>query len=246
MPSTATTRNRFEKQAAGENSNTWGAKVNTVFDMLDACLDGVVDIVTAGATTTLTNVDYTADQAKNRVLNCTGTGGTVVIPNAEKAYLVRNAATGDVIISTGSGTTATVPAGFTLWVFSTGSNAVYTQTVPVSGTYTPTIANLSNVGASALYELQYDRNGNNVAVFGKFDITRSGASGSLVTFDLSLPIASAFVGDGQAAGIAIRSDGNYTDTFSIVSNANGKLRFSGRPSPSTSATYSFNAKYRIV
>lgn len=144
MPSTATTRNRFEKQAAGENSNTWGAKVNTVWDMIDACLDGVEDIVTAGGSTTLTNVDYTADQAKNRVLNCTGTGGTIVIPNAEKAYLVRNASSGDVIIWTGSGTSATVKSGNIQWVFGTGSNVVYAAVITNFGS-----SNLSTTGTLA-------------------------------------------------------------------------------------------------
>lgn len=144
MPSTATTRNRFEKQANGENANTWGTKVNTVWDMIDACLDGVEDIVTAGGSTTLTNVDYTVDQAKNRVINCTGTGGTIVIPNAEKAYLVRNASSGDVIVWTGSGTSATVKAGNLQWVFGTGANVVYAAVVTNFGS-----SNLSTTGTLA-------------------------------------------------------------------------------------------------
>ena len=41
MPSSATSRNRFEKQGAGENANAWGTKLNaTVFDLVDEALDG--------------------------------------------------------------------------------------------------------------------------------------------------------------------------------------------------------------
>lgn len=159
MPSTATTRNRFEKQASGENANTWGTKVNVVWDMIDACLDGVLDITTAGGTTTLTNADYTADQAKNRVLNCTGTGGTVVIPNANKVYLVRNASSGDVIVQTATPTaSATVKAGNEQWVFCNGSASVFLCQVSnfgadnlVAGSITPSgLLDLSGAAAGQI------------------------------------------------------------------------------------------------
>ena len=35
MASTFTTRLRLEKQATGENANTWGDKTNTNFDLID-------------------------------------------------------------------------------------------------------------------------------------------------------------------------------------------------------------------
>jgi len=157
MPSTATTRNRFEKQASGENANTWGTKVNVVWDMIDACLDGVLDITTEGGTTTLTNADYTADQAKNRVLNCTGTGGTVVIPNANKVYLVRNASSGDVIVQTATPTaSATVKAGNEQWVFCNGSASVFLCQVTnfgadnISTTGTISAAGIATAGNATL------------------------------------------------------------------------------------------------
>ena len=43
MPSTHTTRNRLEKQGTGENSNTWGTRLNEkTFDLVDTALDGLV------------------------------------------------------------------------------------------------------------------------------------------------------------------------------------------------------------
>jgi hypothetical protein len=94
MPSTATTRLRLEKMALGENSATWGApKLNTVLDLVDEAVGGVEAVTISGATTTLTSTNYASDQARNACLVLTGTLGaasSVVVPNAEKVYLVVN------------------------------------------------------------------------------------------------------------------------------------------------------------
>ena len=43
MPSSYTTSNRLEKQATGENTNSWGTRLNAyTTDMLDESLDGLV------------------------------------------------------------------------------------------------------------------------------------------------------------------------------------------------------------
>lgn len=131
MPSSYTTRNRTEKQAAGENANTWGTRLNTnTIDLFDAAIDGMASYALSG-TKTLTATDGAADEARMRFQNITsGTGGTVTIPNVEKTYLVRNATSGSVIFTTGSGTTATVLTGNTQAVVCAGGNIVYTANVP--------------------------------------------------------------------------------------------------------------------
>ena len=112
MASSATTRNRLEKQGTGENTNVWGSKLNTTaFDLIDAALDGRVTF-TLSTTKTLSSTNYVADESRMRFIDITGgTGGTVTIPSLEKWYWVRNGASGSVIFTTGSGVTATVPAG---------------------------------------------------------------------------------------------------------------------------------------
>lgn len=126
MVSTATTRNRLEKQGSGENNNTWGTRFNTNFaDLNDFALDGMTSFTLSGLKTLSSN-DYAADEARARFLNVTsGTGGTVTIPNLEKVYLVRNATSGSVIFTTGSGTTATVLTGQVQWVVCIAGNVVY-------------------------------------------------------------------------------------------------------------------------
>lgn len=125
MPSTATTRNRFEKQNTGENPNTWGQKLNVSgLDLIDASLDGRTAFALSGAKT-LTSSNYAADEARTRFLDVTGgTGGTITIPGVEKWYIVRNASAGTVTLTTGGTTTAAVRAGNAAIVVCDGS-AVY-------------------------------------------------------------------------------------------------------------------------
>ena len=98
MPSTYTTRLRLEKQADGENANTWGDRLNQqVIDMVDEAVGGVVVVSTTGATTSLTASNGAADQSRNAVLRIEGTLGsdsTIVIPSVEKLYVVDNQTTG--------------------------------------------------------------------------------------------------------------------------------------------------------
>ena len=81
MVSTATTRNRFNKQGTGDNTNTWGTKLNgEVFDLIDEALDGYVAVTVSG-NVTLTSTNYVTDQARMRQLWLSGDGGyTVTIP----------------------------------------------------------------------------------------------------------------------------------------------------------------------
>lgn len=156
MPSTFTSRNRLEKQAAGENNNTWGARLNdNVIEMVDEATDGVTSFTLSGSRSLTVN-EAASDESRRRAIHVTGgTGGTIIVPNVEKNYLVRNASTGNVVITTGSGTTAAVPAGSMIWVISTGANACYAQVYsnfgaePISTTGAGTFGSLSVSGAAA-------------------------------------------------------------------------------------------------
>lgn len=122
MTSTATTRNRLEKQGTGDNSNTWGTYLNGSIDLIDAALDGRTAFTLSGSKT-LTSANYSADESRERFLDITGgTGGTVTIPAVEKWYIVRNSASGNVVFTTGSGTTQAVAPGSLTLIVSDGTN----------------------------------------------------------------------------------------------------------------------------
>ncbi len=151
MPSTPTTRNRLEKQATGENFNTWGTTFNGGggSDSLDDALDGIAAYSLSGSKT-LTSTNYVANEARMRVQNITGgTGGTVTIPTVEKAYLVRNASSGNVTFSNGASSLA-IASGNVEWVFTNGTDLYRARTLDygtdlLSTTGTPTVgAHLAN------------------------------------------------------------------------------------------------------
>ena len=113
MASTATTRNRFNKQGTGDNTGTWGGVLNSqVFDIVDEALDGVTTLTISG-NVTLTSQNYVSDQARRRMLKLTGSPGasyTVTIPSVEKFYFVINQCNAAQTIKAG-GVGYSVPAG---------------------------------------------------------------------------------------------------------------------------------------
>ena len=70
-----------------------------------------------------------------------------------------------------------------------------------SGTYTPTLTNVANLGASTAYECQYLRVGGVVAVSGRVDIDPT-LTATATQLGISLPIASNLAADSDCAGTA--------------------------------------------
>lgn len=124
MASSYTSNLRFTLQATGENLNTWGNILNSgVFQLVDTAITGRYS-TNSSLPILLTSVQGAADQARNAILDITGgTGVTITAPSVSKIYFVRNASSGDVVITTSGGAvTATLKAGERLPVFGDGSN----------------------------------------------------------------------------------------------------------------------------
>lgn len=116
MPSTYTDNLRLEKQADGENENTWGQIANRVFDLIEQAIAGIQSVVLASSDVTLTATNGQLDQARNMILNCTGTLSTnvnVIVPAKAKVYVVLNDTSGayTVTVKTAAGTGVVVPQG---------------------------------------------------------------------------------------------------------------------------------------
>lgn len=91
-----------------------------------------------------------------------------------------------------------------------------------SGTYTPTLFNISNLDASTAYECAYTRIGDIVSVNGRVDIDPT-AGNTLTEIDISFPVASNIAEGFQCTGVA-NSDtvsgwviGNITDNRARLS-----------------------------
>jgi len=124
MPSTYSPSLRVELQFTGENVNSWGDKLNDALTRVDSAIAGYQAVAVA-ANVTLTTNNGSADQARTAMLKFTGGGGyTVTVPSVSKQYILWNACTGAVTISTGAGATVVMNSGDKIVVWSDGS-AVY-------------------------------------------------------------------------------------------------------------------------
>lgn len=133
MPSSYTTRIRIEKQADGENPNSWGDILNqNVIDLLDDAVGAYVTIGTSGSQivndNSLTTNNGAVDEARAATLELQGyvvsaSAANIVLPAVSKTYVIHNkitqaSATGTVRIMN-TGATAT---GFTVPTTTTGTS----------------------------------------------------------------------------------------------------------------------------
>lgn len=117
MPSSTTSSLRIQKIGIGEQLNLWGESLNADFDLIDKAIAGFTTVALTG-NYSLTSVNYAADESRSAMLKFTGAGPwTVTIPSVSKQYLIWNACTAAVTITTGAGATVSVDAGAKVIVF---------------------------------------------------------------------------------------------------------------------------------
>lgn len=130
MPSSYTTRLRAELQGTGENSGTWGTRLNTLIsEVMEEAIAGVAAVTMPDAEYTLTAQNGVTDEARRAVLSVTGAltaTRNLICPTATKLYMVYNATTGSqsIVIKTAAGTGITVPNGKKRLVYCDGTNVV--------------------------------------------------------------------------------------------------------------------------
>jgi hypothetical protein len=134
-----------------------------------------------------------------------GTGASLTDPNADRFMFWDDS------------------AGVVTWL-TPGANIINDTTLNVlSGTYTPTLTNVTNVASSSSAQCQYSRVGNTVTVSGMLQLDPTSASVSTV-LGISLPIASNFTlfthcsGAAAAKGSASLSGAIVADTANDRAN----------------------------
>lgn len=141
MPSSYTSSLRYEMQFTGENVNTWGQRLNDVIARVEASIAGMRTIALTGAYA-LTSANGIDDEARNAIIKTTGTGAfTVTIPSVSKTYVIWNACTGNLTVTTGSGTTVEVLPGEATYIMCDGANVKRLASRDMGG------SRLTNVGA---------------------------------------------------------------------------------------------------
>jgi hypothetical protein len=113
MASTYTSRIRLEKQADGENPNSWGLILNqNVIDLVDEAVAGYHVVSVSNTGIALSDANGATDQARKAGFKIEGTltaDVTVSFPAQEKTYFIHNGTTGDynVLLKSGAGTAVT-------------------------------------------------------------------------------------------------------------------------------------------
>lgn len=140
MPSTYSSKLRLELIGAGEQSGTWGTTTNTnLGTLLEQAIAGVSAVVMTDANYTLTSSNGSSDEARNAVLQVTGTltaARNVTCPTASKLYLVYNNTTGGfaITVKTAAGSGISVANGKKMFVYCDGTNVVDAMNNLPSGT----------------------------------------------------------------------------------------------------------------
>jgi len=141
MPSSWSSSLRFELQFTGENINLWGDKLNAVLTHADYAVAGFLTKALSGNVALTTAND---DEARAAMIKFTGAGPfTVTIPSVSKAYLIWNACSGVVTLTTGAGGTVAVQPGEVAQVACDGINVIRVQGTnfggqPLTGVADPT------------------------------------------------------------------------------------------------------------
>lgn len=138
MASTYTTNIRLEKQADGENPNSWGDILNqNVIDLVDQAVAGYQIVSVSGTTPiTLTELDGVTDQSRNAVLSFDGTltaETSIIIPSNDKTYFIRNNTSGSFAlkIKTLGNTASVLEQGQNIMIATDGTN-IYQSSFPTS------------------------------------------------------------------------------------------------------------------
>ena len=209
MSSSYTSRLKLERQAAGENSGSWGDLVNYVFNRIDSSIKGYQSVDVAGsANVTLTSNNSTSntddsttdDQVHNAVLEFTGalTANIYVFTDAvENNYTVFNN-------TSGSYTLNFAPTGGTgVEIKQNTRTLVYTD----GTTMYNSLANIGDVNVTSF------TSSGNATITGEVTITGNIIPGTNDTYDLGSQAAvwqNLYTGDLHLSNQA-KNQGNIVD-----------------------------------
>jgi hypothetical protein len=143
MASSYSTDLKLELMVTGENSNTWGDKTNTNWNLIQQAVAGYQSIALTSTTTTLAMTNATISNARNMVLELTGTlsgNSTVNLPDGiEKVYFIKDSTTHgaySLTFKTTSGTGVALTSSKITGAYSDGTNVTSIDLNSLGGTMT--------------------------------------------------------------------------------------------------------------
>jgi hypothetical protein len=221
--STYTSSLGLEEITPGDQAGLWGNTTNNNLALIDQAVTGVTPINftgLSGTVYTLTDFNGALDEARAAVLNVTGiaTGtNTIVVPNKQKTYLVRNSTGRDIIFRTATpSATYTVSAGNSILIFCDGSNGVFT------GIASPSVGTLGVTGG-----------GTGATTFGAGGFIKSSGGTNALTSSAgvalgsevtgTLPVANGGTGQSTLTSGALVVGAGTSPVTAIAPGANGTV-----------------------
>ena len=143
MASSYSTDLKLELMVTGENSNTWGDKTNNNLNLIQQAVAGYQSIALTSTTTTLAMTNATISNARNMVLEFTGSlsaNSTVNLPDGiEKLYFIKDSTTRNtysLTFKTTSGTGVALTSSKITGAYSNGTDVVAIDLNSLGGTMT--------------------------------------------------------------------------------------------------------------
>jgi microcystin-dependent protein len=220
MATSYTNRLRLTDQGNGDNPNTWGDIADTVFQLLEDSVAGVVDFSVTGGNGTLTTANGSTDEARKMVINLTGTSSTnvtVTVPALEKVYVILNTAT------LSDGATVTIkPSGQSGVSFANGISGVVvcdgTDVIEIVKTAAGALAQLDTVGTAQIDDgaVTTDKIADGAVTADKLAEGAAFITGMLMMWSTGTPPTGWLICDGSAV-----SRDTYSGLFSVIGTTNG-------------------------
>lgn len=230
MANTYSSSLRLIIQQDGTNQGTWGGYTNTnIASLIEQAITGVGAITVSGSSNyTLTATNGASDEARNAVLNITGTltaAINVICPTASKTYIVKNGTTGGfaITLKTSAGTGISVPNGETTTLYCDGTNVVRALSglsgIPGSFTTLAASGTVSGTGFTN-YFASPPAIGSTAAASGAFTTLSASGTVSGAGFTNYLASPPAIGGTAAAAGtfttLTASLDSSFTSTGAVL------------------------------
>jgi hypothetical protein len=242
MASSFSTDLKLELMVTGENSGTWGDKTNTNLNLLQQAIAGYQSIAITSTNTTLVMTDATISDARNAVIEFTGTiaaNSTVFVASGiEKTYTIKNSTTGAFTLALNQVGGSSVIWGATekniKGVYLNGTNAntidlstlggqISTSTALADFVVGPNELDTASVTSVKVASFAVTSTGLDTSAVTSFKVASFAiTSGALDTASVtSFKIASAAVGPTQLANTSVTA-GSYTSP-TITVDAQGRI-----------------------
>lgn len=243
MASSYSNNLRFELPGLGEQANTWGTTLNTFMGtLLEQAISGYQVIAMPDSNYTLTTSNGGTDQARNAVIELTGTlslDRELIAPLRAKIYFIYNNTNRQITVKASTGTGVQIPAAARRIVYCNGTTGFFDAindlptgtliggqaVVTTTGSQTLTNKTLTTprVGTSIL-----DSNGNEA-----ISITATVSAVNEVTVSNAI--------SGNAPQISATGD-NADVSLNLVPKGTGTVNVSGVPVVTTTATQTLTNK----